>query len=111
MLTYNLTVHKTWDVQTTNSQFEEILKRMKFSLSIQEQPRKIVDELFTHYELDNIDSLFRILPKHIEENSFPAFLRDYIDEVDSLPAWIDHARVERAQQFFWAYGRDILLAL
>ena len=72
---------------------------------------RVVDELFQHYSLEKVDKLFRILPEHIENNSFPDFLKTYINELDKLPSFIEPERIERAQAFFWRYGRDVVLSL
>jgi len=35
---------------------------------------KIVNELFKHYNLDEVKFLFRQIPSHFENNDFPDFL-------------------------------------
>jgi hypothetical protein len=72
---------------------------------------RVVEELFNHYPLKKVDKLFRMLPEHIENKSFPDFLSTYINELQNLPSFIEPERIARAQNFFWRYGRDIMLSL
>lgn len=71
----------------------------------------IISKLLSHYEMDEIDKLFRMIPSHIKNNDFPDFLSKDLDQLGSLPNWIDHQKIKNAQNIFWSYGREILLAL
>lgn len=71
----------------------------------------VVAQLMEHYQLGEVDRLFRLIPSHIKNHDFPEFLRQYVDELGELPDWMEPQRIKNAQKLFWSYGREILLAL
>lgn len=71
----------------------------------------IVDELKEHYQLDQINFLFRQIPQHLAKNDFPLFLATYISDIGDLPSWIDLDKIHKGQEVFWDYGREVILAL
>ncbi len=71
----------------------------------------IIEKLCEHYQLSQVDSLFRSISAHFEESKFPPAITEFVEDLGTLPAWADKDQLKKGQQVFWNYGREIILAL
>lgn len=71
----------------------------------------LVNELFNHYNLKEINELFIHVPRMVQKSNYPKELETYFLELGDLPDWVELDRVKAAQDIFWNYGREIILAL
>jgi hypothetical protein len=71
----------------------------------------VVNQLFEHYELKQVNFLFRHIAEYKYHSQIPDFLRDFLENPTPLPDWVDYEKIQQGREVFNNYGREIILAL
>ena len=74
---------------------------------------KVVTELFSDTEVDQVNSLMRTLVanEYVEPANVPSVVADYLRRTEVLPEWADAEKIKAGEQVFWRYGPELILIL
>ncbi len=75
------------------------------------EAEEVVTKLFAHYQLKQINTLFRSISEYPYKEDIPVFFKTFVEHPGRIPEWTDWQKVNKACEVFQNYGREIILAL